>query len=48
MTEIMIRQQKNTLRMTVVTAFITTFMGSALNLSVPALASILLWYGGLY
>ena len=37
MTEITIRQQKNTLRMAVVTAFITTFMGSALNLSVPAL-----------
>jgi len=31
------KEQKATLRMTVVTAFITTFMGSALNLSIPTL-----------
>ena len=30
-------QQKNTLRMTVVTALITTFLGSAINLCVPTL-----------
>ena len=30
-------QQKNTLRMAMVTSFITTFMGSALNLSIPAM-----------
>jgi EmrB/QacA subfamily drug resistance transporter len=31
------KQQKNTLRMTVVTALITTFLGSAINLCVPTL-----------
>ena len=31
------REQKNTIIVCVMTAFITTFMGSALNLSVPAL-----------
>ena len=32
-----IREQKNTVIVCVITAFITTFMGSALNLSIPAL-----------
>lgn len=37
MENITLKQQKNVLHMTVVTAFVTTFMGSALNLSVPDL-----------
>ena len=32
-----IREQKNTILVCVITSFITTFMGSALNLSIPSL-----------
>ena len=32
-----IREQRNTIFVCVITAFITTFMGSALNLSIPSL-----------
>ena len=32
-----IREQRNTICVCVITSFITTFMGSALNLSIPSL-----------
>ena len=31
------QEQKNTILVAVITAFITTFMGSALNLSIPSM-----------